>query len=333
MAETVLVTGGSGFIGGWCIVELLRRGYVVRTTVRSLAKEQAVRDALRPHAPSGQKLSFVAADLTKDDGWAAAMAGCGYVLHVASPLGIGGADEAQALIDTAREGTLRVLRAAVAARVKRVVSTSSCAACRGSGKDDVSDETVWTDPDGPDLNGYRLSKVFAEKAAWDFVKEGGGATELVTVLPSAVFGPVLTRDNLGSVQIVQRLLDGRLPATPQVGMCVVDVRDVAEMHVRAMESPAAAGERFIAAGDFLWMKDIANLLRERLGERAAKVPTRAMPNFMTRILAFFAPPLRNLLPMLGRRNAYSSAKARRVLGMELRPAAATIEDCANSLLS
>jgi nucleoside-diphosphate-sugar epimerase len=331
VSETVLVTGGTGFVGGWCIVELLRRGYDVRTTVRNSSKEQAVRAAVATETDAGARLAVHAADLNNDAGWDAAMQGVHYVLHVASPLGgKAGKDE---LIATARDGTLRVLRAAKDAKVKRVVLTSSGAACAPAPnvKEAVSDETVWTDPKAKGLTAYRLSKVFAERAAWDFMK--GSATELATVLPAGIFGPVLTADGLGSVQLVQRLLDGSMPGIPKVGFNVVDVRDVTDLHIRAMMRPEAKGERFIAGSEFLWMTDIARLLRGTFGPRAAKVPTRTLPNFVLRAAALFNRELKDVTVMLGHRHDVTSAKAQRVLGWTPRPAAAAIIDCAESLFA
>lgn len=333
MAEVVLVTGGTGFVAGWCIVDLLERGYAVRTTVRDLASEPAVRQAIASAASAGSRLTLVQADLTKDDGWDEAVAGCDYVLHVASPLGRETARDRHALVDPAREGTLRVLRAATKNGVKRVVFTSAAAAARPPRSSAVvSDETVWADPDDPRFDAYRVSKILAERAAWNFMAEHAGRTELTTILPGAVFGPLLRHDNLGSVQVIQRLLDGRLAGLPRFGFSIVDVRDLADLHVRAMISPEAAAQRFIAAGDFMWMEEIAATLKSRLGARAAKVPTRRLPDLVVRSLALFMPPLRMLTPDLGRRNALTSDRARRVLGFSPRPAAETIVDCATSLI-
>jgi dihydroflavonol-4-reductase len=343
MGGTVLVTGGSGFVAGWCIVELLRRGYAVRTTVRSVSKESAVRAAIAtqmsptqmsPTQVSQAQLSVVPADLTKDDGWDAAVAGCDYVLHVASPLGWDGSSDSNSLAVAARDGTLRVLRAARQAGVKRVVMTSAAATARPRRELDlVSDETLWADPADPQFDGYRRSKILAERAAWEFMTTNGGAMTLTTVLPSAVFGPVLTRDNLGSVQLIQRLLEGKPPAVPHFGVWVIDVRDLADLHIRAMLAPEAAGERFIGAGEFMWMIDIARTLRAKLGSRAPKVPTRTMPNGVVKFLGLFIPLLRRLVPDLGRRNELTTAKARRVLGFAPRAASTTLVDCAESLLT
>jgi len=335
MGDTVLVTGGSGFIGGWCIVELLKRGYAVRATVRSASKATAVRSVIASVVDPGDRLTSAVADLTKDEGWDAAVAGCDYVLHVASPLGGDAPSDPNVLIAPARDGTLRILRAATRARVKRVVVTSSVAAsCPPvESADSVNDETVWTDPNERKLHAYRQSKVLAEQAAWDFMAQNVGTTTLTTVLPGAVFGPVLTTDNLGSVQVIDRLLSGRLPGNPRLGFNVVDVRDVADMHIRAMTAPEAAGQRFIAAGDFMWMSDISNTLRAKLGARAKKVPTRALPDFVLRLASIFDRPLRLVTPNLGRKHTFTSAKAQRLLDWTPRPAATTLIDCADSLVA
>jgi dihydroflavonol-4-reductase len=333
MTETVLVTGGTGFVAGWCIVKLLERGYTVRTTLRALSKEATVRAAVASQTDAGGRLSFLAADLTSDDGWDAAMAGCDYVLHVASPLGTGVEKGRDSLTAPARDGTLRVLRAAARASVKRVVMTSAAATARpplASGK--VSDETVWADPDDPQFDAYRVSKIRAERAAWDFMATIDGPTEFTTVLPGAVFGPILMPENMGSVQIIERLLQGRPAAVPRLGFWIVDVRDLADLHIRAMTSQEAAGQRFIATGDFLWMAEIAAALRAGLGHRAAKVPSRQLPNFAVKLLLPFMPHLRTLAPLLGRRFPLTSEKARKVLGFSPRPATATVVDCAENLI-
>lgn len=335
MAETVLVTGGSGFIAGWCIVALLERGYTVRTTVRSLDKAPAVRAAVASRIDPGDRLTFFAADLTSDAGWDEAAAGCVYVLHVASPLGTQRPKVPDDLIVPARDGALRALRAAAKAGVRRVVLTSSVSASspQGSASDGTSDETVWTPPARGLAHAYGQSKMLAERAAWDFVAATPGAPELATVLPSLVLGPVLTPDNLGSVQVVSRLLAGRVPGIPRIGFMLVDVRDVADLHLRAMTMPEAAGERWIAAGEWKWMAEIAALLRERLGAGAAKVPTRKVPDVVLRLVALFDPALRLVAPGLGRRRAFTAAKAQRLLGWTPRPVTETIVECAESLIA
>ena len=332
MTETVLVTGGSGYLAGHCIALLLRRGYNVRATLRSAAKAEELRSGLASLQAPTDHLTFPIADLCDDAGWDAALDGCEYVLHVASPLGNDGARGAQALMVPAADGTLRVLRSATRAKVRRVVMTSSTAACTPPSVDQVGDESVWTGDAHPTLNAYRRSKIAAERAAWDFMASAGPGTTLTTILPGAIFGPVLSLANLGSVQFIDKLIRGKLPGIPRLGFCIADVRDLAELHVRAMLAPEAAGERFIAVGDFLWMEEIARALRSELGDQGAQVPTRGLPDFALRALGCFSSSVRALTPMLGRRQLFSSAKAQRVLGYEPRPALTTVVDCARSLL-
>ncbi|MDR3510484.1 MAG: aldehyde reductase [Caulobacteraceae bacterium] len=331
---TVLVTGGSGYIGGWCVIGLLQQGHVVRTTVRNLAREAEVRAALGQVADLG-RLSFHQADLTADAGWDEAVAGCDYVLHVASPLGVAEPKDPNVLIGPARDGARRAVGAAIKAGVRRVVLTSSVAATSKAvgGPDSVCDETVWTDPDGPRVSAYAQSKTLAERAAWDLIAASGGTTTLATVNPALVLGPVLSQDFSGSVQVVERLLSGRVPGLPRLGFNVVDVRDVADLHIRAMTAPEAAGQRLIAAGAFAWMADLAALLRERLGPDAAKVPTGKVPDFVLRLAGLFDRELASVTPSLGHRHDFTSAKARSLLGWTPRPMEETILDCARSLIA
>ncbi|MEV0379485.1 NAD-dependent epimerase/dehydratase family protein [Nonomuraea sp. NPDC050643] len=334
MTETVLVTGGTGYVAGWCVLELLQRGYQVRTTVRDASKEAAVRAAVGP----GDRLSFVVADLTGDDGWDAAVAGCDYVLHVASPLGADTATDTAtdtALTAPARDGTLRVLRAATKAGVRRVVMTSAANAASPSSyaEEGITDETLWTDPADPTLSPYRRSKTLAEKAAWDFMAGHHGPTTLTTILPGAVFGPILTAANAGSTRIVARMIGGRLPGSPRIGLEIVDVRDLADLHIRAMTAPEAAGQRFLATGEFTWMRQMALTLREGLGEAGSKVSTRQLPDLLVRLISIFDRPLRSITVSLGRRNRHSTGKAERVLGWRPRPASQTVLDCAHSLIA
>ncbi len=335
MSNTVLVTGGSGSIANWAIVELLKKGYNVRTTVRSLDKEPAVRAQIASAVEPGDPLSFFAADLMKDEGWDAAVAGCQYVLHIAAPVGVDAPRDAKVLIVPTRDGALRVLRAACGAKVERVVLTSAIEACRPPmmAPDSVSDERVWTDTNDPDIGPYRLAKTLAEQAAWDFMKTQTGATTLTTILPSAVVGPALSKHNLQSVHLVQHMLSGGLPRLPRIGFCVVDIRDVIDLHLRAMTTPAAAGQRFIAAGDWMWMSEVAGYLRSALGDRAKKAPTKIMPDFVLRIVALFNRQMKFALPLVGRKHVFSSAKAEAMLGWKPRPARTAILDSANSAIA
>jgi nucleoside-diphosphate-sugar epimerase len=340
MADLVLVTGGSGYIAGWCIVELLRRGYDVRTTIRTPGKEALVTDAVATVVDPAGRLSYAVADLTKPDGWAEAMRDVDCVLHVASPLGLLSNDP-DALVATARDGALNVLKAATEAGVKRVVMTSAANAASPSSyaTEGVTDETLWTDPDDPTLIPYRRSKTVAERAAWAFMvehsmAEHGGTTEFATVLPGAVFGPILTKDNIGSVSIIGRMVSGAMPGIPRIGLEIVDVRDLADIHVRAMTVPEAAGQRFLATGEFTWMREIAETLHNGLGADGAKIATRQLPNFAVRLAARFADKsLREITPSLGRRSRHTTEKAKRVLGWQPRSAAETVLDCAHSLIA
>lgn len=333
--STVLVTGGSGFIGSHCILQLLAAGHQVRTTVRSQAREADVRAMLKQGgAEPGDRLSFAIADLEHDAGWPAATAGCEYVLHVASPFPSAVPKNENDLIIPAREGSLRVLRAARDAGVKRVVLTSSFAAI-GYGHAQQSgtfDESTWTNPNGSDVQPYVKSKTLAERAAWDFVAKEGGGLELSVVNPVGVFGPVLGPDYSTSILLVQRLMDGAMPGCPQLYFGVVDVRDVADLHLRAMTQPAAKGERFLAvAGDFLSILDIAKVLKERLGPRASRVPARTVPNWIIRIASLFDPAVKQILPELGKHKNATNEKARRVLGWRPRSNEEAILATAESL--
>ena len=276
--STVLVTGGSGFVGSHVILQLLTAGHTVRATVRSMKREDSARNALKgAGADAGARLSFFAADLVRDQGWADAVAGCDYVIHVASPLPIAPPQTEDELIVPARDGVLRVLKAARDAHVKRVVFTSTCGAIYYGHPPQTApfDETSWTDINGSEMSAYVKSKAIAERAAWDFMKAEGGALELSVVNPSGIFGPVLGADFSSSIELVKRLMNG-MPGCPQLYFGVVDVRDVADLHLRAMTNPAANGERFIAvSGDVMSMLDIAIVLRARLGRRRRRTCRRA----------------------------------------------------------
>jgi dihydroflavonol-4-reductase len=332
--ETVLVTGGSGFLGGWCAVELLRRGYAVRTTVRDLGSEAEVRGRLAAEGDAGDRLTVLAADLGRDEGWEQTVAGCAYVLHVASPFPPVQPKDPEELIVPAREGTLRVLRASLDAGVGRVVVTSSVAAVRGGVKSSPAPltEADWTDPGNAELTPYVRSKTIAERAAWDLVEERGEAEKLAVVNPGAILGPALSDDLSFSLVLVERLLKG-MPGVPRIGFSVVDVRDVAELQIAAMTAPEAGGERLIAVARFMWMAEVAAVLRERLGADAAKVPKRGVPNLAVRVMALFDPQARSVANQLGEKVELSSAKAQSLLGWTPRPVEETIVDCARSLIA
>jgi nucleoside-diphosphate-sugar epimerase len=334
--STVLVTGGSGFIGSHCILQLLAAGHQVRTTVRSLDRESSVREVLKAAgAEPGERLSFFAADLLSDAGWAEAAAGCEYVLHVASPFPPTVPKDEDELIVPARDGALRVLRASRDAGVKRVVQTSSFAAVGYGHKPQAApfNETDWTDLNGQGLTAYVKSKTIAERAAWEFIAKEGGGLELSVVNPVGVFGPALGPDLSTSILIVKSMMDGDLPGSPKLYFGAVDVRDVADLHLRAMTQPAAKGERFLAvAGDFITMQDIAKVLKEHMGTAARRVPAGELPNWLLRVASLFDPRVKQILPELGTTKNATNEKARRVLGWTPRSNEDSIVATAESLV-
>ena len=331
MNNTVLVSGGSGYIAGFLIRQLVAEGWMVHTTVRSLAKEAAVRQLL---AVDNSRLKFFAADLNADAGWAEAMAGCSHVAHVASPLPAGVPKDANVLIVPARDGALRALRAAKAAGVKRFVMTSSVAAIaygRGRGVHHFT-EADWTQPDKPGISAYIQSKTIAERAARDWVAQEGAGIEFCTINPSVVLGPVFGADHSASVIIVKKLLDGSLRACPDIGFGVVDVRDVADLHVRALQASGMAGERFIASGRFMKLREIADVLRAGLGPQAHKVTTRNVPDWLVRVAARFNPVARAVVGELGSVRNQDPSHAKAVLGWATRAEEQSILDTARSLI-
>jgi len=331
--KTVLVTGGSGYLGGWCVVELLRRGFRVRTTVRNPAREPEVRAAVGTQVDPHHNLSVHAADLISDEHWPQAIEGCDYVLHVASPLPESQPKDPDELIVPAREGTLRVLRAALDSGIQRLVLTSSVAAIRGGneGLGRTLDEAVWTDLDAPGLTPYVQSKTIAERAAWDIAAERGMRERVAAVNPGVIIGPLLSDDRSTSLQTIERLLNG-MPAMPRLGFSFVDTRDVVDLQIRAMTAEAAGGERFIAVTQFLWMAEVAGILRQRLGPAASKVPTRVAPDLLVRAMALFDGGIRSFRSSLGKRTDYDTAKARERLGWSPRPIEDTIAQAAESLV-
>jgi dihydroflavonol-4-reductase len=334
--STILVTGGSGFVGGHVILQLLADGHTVRTTVRNLSKEAAVRETLtRAGATNLDKLNFVAADLETDDGWAEAVAGCEYVQHVASPFPIAQPKDEMELIRPAVEGTLRVLKAALDAGVKRVVQTSSFAAVGyGHGhRDTLYDENDWTDVNGPAVQPYMKSKTLAERAAWDFIEREGNGMELAVVNPVGIFGPALNNDLSTSIELVKQMIDGKLPGAPRLYLGAVDVRDVAGMQVKAMTDPAAKNQRFLAvASGALSMFEMSEILRTGLGDKGPKKPMRELPDWLVRIVAIFNPLAREAVPRLGIKGEASNAKARDVLGWTFRSNEEAITASGKSLI-
>jgi dihydroflavonol-4-reductase len=330
MAGKVLVTGGSGYIAGFIIRQLIAEGWDVNTTIRNLAREGEVRGWL---GTDNTKLRFFAADLMSDDGWADAVAGCSHVAHVASPLPTSAPKSDDELIVPAREGALRALRFARDAGVKRVVLTSSVAAISYGQKGKTRfTEADWTDVNSPDAYAYVKSKTIAERAARDWIAREGGGLEFCTVNPSLVLGPLLAADFSTSLEAIKKLMDGSIPGLPRLGFGIVDVRDVAAMHVQLLTEAGVDGERFIASGPSLWMEEVAAILRSGLGADARRVPTRRLPTWLMRILANFDPTISQVKGELGNVRENDASHARERLGWVPRPAEESILDTARDLI-
>lgn len=339
-ASPILVTGGSGYIASHLILQLLNNGHTVRATIRSLSREAAVRKGLEDAGADTSKLSFTAADLSSDDGWPAAVQGCVYVHHVASPFPLEMPKHEDELIVPARDGALRVLHAAREAGVKRVVLTSSFAAV-GYGyaatRKEMFTEEDWTILDksqGVAVPPYQKSKTIAERAAWDFIDKEGGEMELVVVNPVGVFGPLIGKDVGTSVQIIKKLMDGSIPGCPQVSFGVVDVRDIADLHIRAMNDPKAKGQRFLGVNDegSSSILDIARIIREKRPDVAKKVPTIQFPNWMMKLVALFDPSIRQIVPELGKKLNIGNDKAKSMLGWVPRSTEDAVLDTVDSLI-
>ena len=333
--ETVLVTGGSGFVGSYCIIQLLKEGYTVRTTIRSLDKIDYLKAMLLAgKAENMQDLTFIAANLTSDENWDQAVEGCDYVLHVASPFPAGEPKDENEIIIPARDGALRVLRAAQAAKVKRVVLTSSFAAIGYTidPKNHVFTEADWTDPNVK-LPAYIKSKTIAERAAWDFMENNAGAMELVVINPVGIFGPVLGKTFSSSIGMIVQLLSGKMPGTPKLSFGIVDVRDVADIHIKAMKNPAASGQRFLATSDgMISFPGIAKVLKADSNLPVDKVPSKVLPNWLVKVSSWFKPELKPIVPQLGVVKTLSNAKAKSVLNWSPRPKETTIKETAESLV-
>ena len=334
MAGTVLVTGDTGYIAGELIRQLLAKGWTVHATVRSKAKSEAPLRA-RLGNPGEDRLKIFEAELMSDEGWAEANAGCTHVAHVASPIAASTPKDENEMIVPAREGTLRALRFAKAAGVTRFVQTSSMAAVAygRSEKEYTVDENDWTDISHPDVYPYVKSKTISERAARDWVAENGEGMEFVSVNPAMVLGPVDDPDFSPSVEAVKQLLNGSMPMAPDLGFAIVDTRDVADLHVRCLEEPGLAGERFLAAGKFYKMIEVGEILRRGLpASQARKVPTKIMPNWMVSVLSLFNAGVRSIKSELGKSRHVDASHAKQRLGWQTRSEEESILDCARSLI-
>lgn len=327
--KKVIVTGGSGFVAGWVILDFLQNGYQVATSLRSMKKADQIKNELSGHLTTEQLagLSFFEADLTSEKGWVEAMKGADGVIHVASPLGHG-TESVEELVNVAKNGTLNVLKSAKKAGVKRVVMASSQAVSTPeAGNTEVLDESFWTDVSNPELDPYRISKVAAEGAAWDFAKKND--LELTTILPGAIFGPALSAKSISSDGILLQILKG-MPMIPQVPLETSDVRDLGEIHRLTFEKEVAKGKRYLAASQAISMPEIAKLYQQKFPQQHLKV--RIMPKWLTRFLAKFVPSLRSLVPMLDRKYRHTTAAAENDLGWKQHTPEQTVVDGAQSLI-
>ena len=332
----VLVTGASGFIAIHCIIQLLEQGYQVRGTLRSMSRENELRQTLAKFVQANDKLTFVQADLLADAGWAEAMQGCDYVLHVASPFPVEAPKDENDLIRPAKEGTLRVLRAAAEHGVKRVVLTSSVAAIAAGHPRAKThfDEKDWSLPNSPTIESYPKSKTLAENAAWEFIKTlpQGHPLELVVINPGYVLGPLPDTHQRTSGELIKQLMGGTLPGLARVQFSGVDVRDVAAAHIAAMTTPEAAGQRFLCINEHFWLYEAAAILNKHFSARGYKIPTTILPSWLVRIVAIFLPPARSVLNTLDREVFTDSTLIRKTLNWKPRSLEQTLVDMAESTI-
>jgi nucleoside-diphosphate-sugar epimerase len=334
--STVLVTGASGFIAMHCVLQLLEQGYRVRGTVRSLAREEHLRHIISKHVQADDRLEFVCADLTDDTGWQSAADGCKYVLHLASPFPAEQPEDENEVIVPAREGTLRVLRAAAECGVNRVVLTSSLAAIMYgyTNRDKVFDESDWSNLDGK-IDPYPKSKTIAERAAWDFIQnqKSPSPLELSVINPGFVQGPLLDGTHYGtSADTIRRLMTGKIPGIPRTMFGIVDVRDVATAHLAAMVRPQANGNRYLCVSGALWFVEIARILQENFADQGYRIPGRQMPDSFVRIFALFDKSARSILDGLGQEVKFTNQKIIEDLGWQPKSAEEAIVAMGASLI-
>jgi nucleoside-diphosphate-sugar epimerase len=333
--KLVLVTGGSGFVGGHCIVQLLQKGYKVRTTIRSMSKREKVFEMLKNgEIQSFDNISFAVADLSDDSNWNEAVKGCDYILHIASPIHLSIPKDENEMIEPAVNGTLRVLKAARNAGAKRVVMTSNFGAVGYSHKDKskLITEESWTDPNEKGLSAYNKSKIFAEKAAWEFIKNEGGDLELTVINAVAIFGPALDAKLSSGFELLKNVINGTMKRIPNLELAIVDVRDLADLHIKAMESANAKGQRFLALSDgSMTLPEIAGFLKNKMPGLISRASIKTVPNWVVKFAGLFNAKARALAPMLGVNRKASNEKAKSVLGWVPRPKEEALIASAESL--
>ncbi len=334
--STVLVTGASGFVAIHCIIQLLEEGYTVRGTLRSMGREKELRKTITKFVNRNDQLTFVQTDLLDDAGWDQAVQGCEYVLHIASPFPLGEPRHEDDLIIPAREGTLRVLRAAARKGVKRVVLTSSVAAIAyGHAKEKTKfDESDWSLPESATISAYAKSKTLAERAAWEFIRNlpDDNGMELATINPGLILGPLPDTNVRTSGVLVQSLMEATIPGLARMHFNAVDVRDVAVAHIAAMTTPEAAGQRFICVSDSFWMKDAALILHEAYSSSGYKVKTNVFPSWMVRLVAIFSKNARATVDALDQELQVDNAKIKKVLNWQPRKLKEMLLSMAESMI-
>lgn len=331
----ILITGASSFVGTHTIIQLLEQGYNVRGTIRSLAKEAEVRETIAKFVQANDRLTFQAADLEQDKGWDEAMNGVEYVLHIASPFPLYEPEREDDLIIPAVQGTLRVLRAAHKAGVKRVVQVSSVAAISAGHNENghVFTEADWSKVEN-EIGAYSKSKTLAERAAWEFINgaENTHKMELAVINPPLILGPVPNKTSRTSVELIRTYMLGQVPGVGRIKMGLVDVRDIASAIILAMTTPEAAGERFLCSGGTLWIKEIADILHEQFSERGYKIPTLQFPSFLIRIIGLFDKKIALVTKSLDQDFELSSEKAKRILKWNPRSEKEAVLSMAESLI-
>ena len=321
-----MVTGVTGYIGQHCGAELLRQGYEVVGTIRSMEKAEAVREGIAKVAPV-ENLTFVEADLISDEGWDEAMSDCKFVLHVASPFIIADPEDENEMISPAVDGTLRVLSAAKAVGVERIVVTSSLIAIIAGKLSGHYGTDSWSDPN-EEIGTYAKSKTLAEQAAWEFAKAND--IDLVVINPGGVMGPTLTGRVEGeSLTMISDIITGKYPLVPDICVGFIDVRDVAKLHVAAMTAAGAVGKRFIASSDEpLHFKEVTGILKNAGYKKAS---TRQAPKFLLKIMSLFDDQVKGLLPMVGERQTVANEETYEVLGWEPTPMDQSLIETAESI--
>lgn len=333
MTDTVLVTGLSGFIASHVAAGLLMQGYAVRGTVRNIVKGERIVKALAESGADTSRLELVEADLGADAGWKEAVEGCRFVQHIASPFPADAPSDREALVADARAGAMRVVEHAIGAGAERVVMTSSMVSMMGQpGRSEhmLVKETDWSDPDWKPMTAYPVSKTRAELAVWDYGKAQSVTDRITTICPGLVFGPD-TYDNGGaSLSIIKGLFSGKFPMMPRIAYPVVDVRDCASLHIKAMTAKKAGGRRLMAASNTLWISEIADILSEAYPK--SKLPTREMPDWMVKVGAFFDPAIKSIVPDVGIYHEADAAYVTGLTGVVPRPAKVAVLAAAESLI-